>query len=77
MATAASLRSCCWKRETPLSWNGKVGFWTRWFFFGVCTMLLAKVLFSSQQKFKKIQNFPSHQILRHMHEALNINKNKN
>jgi len=36
-----------------------------------------KVLFSSPQNSKKIQDFLSHRILRHMHEALNIDENKN
>jgi hypothetical protein len=39
------------------------------------TMCLA--LFSSPQKLKKFQDSLSHQILRHMNEALNIDENKN
>jgi hypothetical protein len=34
-------------------------------------------LFSSPQKQKKIQYSPSHQLLRHIHGALNVDKNKN
>jgi len=34
-------------------------------------------LFSSCQKPKSFQDFPSHRILRHIHEILNIDKNKN
>ena len=36
-----------------------------------------KALFSSLKKPKTFQVFPSHRILRHMHGALNIDKNKN
>jgi hypothetical protein len=34
-------------------------------------------LFRSYPKTKNFQDSPSHQILRHMHEALNIGKNNN
>jgi len=37
----------------------------------------SKALFSSPQKAKSFQDSPSHRILRHMHEALNIDKSKN
>ena len=41
-------------------------------------MLASKALFSSQQQNpKSFEDFPSHRILRHMHEALNIDENKN
>ena len=36
-----------------------------------------KALFSSPWKPKSFQDFPSHRILWHMHETLNINENKN
>jgi len=39
--------------------------------------ILTKALFSSPQKPKTFQNFPSHRILWHMHRALNVDKNKN
>jgi len=39
--------------------------------------LRTKALFSSPQKSKTFQDFPSHRILRHMHEAQNIDENKN
>jgi len=32
---------------------------------------------SSQKLLKNFQDFPSHRILGHIHEALNIDKNKN
>ena len=35
------------------------------------------VLFSSPQNPKTFQDSPSHRILRHVHEALNIDENKN
>jgi len=38
---------------------------------------LAKALFTSTQKPKIFQNFPSHRIFRRMHGVLNINENKN
>jgi len=34
-------------------------------------------LFNSPLNPKSFQDFPSHQILRHMYEALNIDENKN
>jgi len=37
----------------------------------------SKALFNSPQNLKTVQDSPSHQNLRHMHEALNINENKN
>ena len=40
-------------------------------------MLPNKALFSSPQNPKSFQDSLSHRILRHMHEALNIDKNKN
>ena len=36
-----------------------------------------KALFSSPWKPKTFQDFPSHQILKHMHAALDIDENKN
>jgi len=36
-----------------------------------------KALFTSTQNPKTFQDSPSHQIFRHMHGVLNINKNKN
>jgi len=36
-----------------------------------------KALFSSSKKLKKIQDSPSHRILRHIYKTLNIDKNKN
>jgi len=36
-----------------------------------------KALFSSPQKAKSFQDSPSHRILRHMHESLNIDESKN
>ena len=36
-----------------------------------------KALFRYTQKLKALQDFPSHRILRHMHEALNIDKKDN
>ena len=36
-----------------------------------------KALFSSPRNTKSFQDSPSHRILRHMHEALNIDENKN
>jgi len=36
-----------------------------------------QALFSLKKFCKKILNFPSHRILRRMHEALNIDKNNN
>jgi len=36
-----------------------------------------EALFSSHQNQKSFQNSSSHRILRHMHEALNIDENKN
>jgi len=38
---------------------------------------LFKALFSSPQKQNKNQNSSSYQILRYIHEVLNIDKNKN
>jgi hypothetical protein len=38
---------------------------------------MIKALYSSHQKPKSFQDSPSHRILRHMHEALNIDENKN
>ena len=38
---------------------------------------IARALFSSPRNLKSFQNFLSHRILRHMHEALNIDENKN
>jgi len=35
------------------------------------------MLFRSHQNLKSFQDFPSHRILRYMHEALNIDENKN
>ena len=40
---------------------------------GVCT----KALFSSQKILQSFSDSPSHRIFRHMHEVLNIDKNKN
>ena len=37
----------------------------------------SKALFSSPQKAKSFQDSPSHRILWHMHEALNIDESKN
>ena len=34
-------------------------------------------MFSSPEKVKSFQDSPSHQILRHIHEALNIDESKN
>jgi len=36
-----------------------------------------KALFSSQKILQNFSDSPSHRIFRHMHEVLNINKNKN
>jgi hypothetical protein len=36
-----------------------------------------KALFSSQKILQNFSDFPSHRIFRHMHEVLNIDKNKN
>jgi hypothetical protein len=36
-----------------------------------------KALFTSPRNPKSFQDSPSHRILRHMHEALNIDENKN
>jgi hypothetical protein len=46
---------------------------------GTCvfSFVLAYALFSSPQKAKSFQDFPSHRILRHMHGVLNIDENKN
>jgi len=35
---------------------------------------LHKALFNSPQKLKNFQDFSSHRILQHMHEALNIDE---
>jgi len=46
--------------------------------YSVTTFLrLTWALFSSPQKVKIFQDSPSQQILEHMHEALDIDKNKN
>jgi len=42
----------------------------------MCHVVLP-ALFSSSRKPKTFQDFSSHQILKHMHEALDINENKN
>jgi len=39
--------------------------------------LFIQALFRYTQKLKTLQNSPSHQILRHMHETLNIDKKDN
>jgi len=41
-----------------------------------CLIGVVKVLFSLLQKLKTFQDFSSHRILWHMHEVLNIDKNK-
>ena len=38
---------------------------------------LTKALFSSQKILQNFSDSPSHQIFRHMHEVLNVDKNKN
>ena len=59
----ARVSCCCWFA----SWRsvGTAGDQATW------------ALFSSPQKAKSFQDFPSHRILRHMHEALNIDESKN
>jgi len=39
--------------------------------------MLAKALFSSQKILQNFSDSPLHRIFRHMHEVLNIDKNKN
>jgi len=39
--------------------------------------IVAMALFSSPQKAKSFQDSPSHRILWHIHEALNIDESKN
>ena len=41
------------------------------------TRFLSMSLFSSKKKLQIFSNSPSYQILRHMHEALNIDKKDN
>jgi len=43
----------------------------------ICNQTWPKALFSSPQKLKTFQDFPSRRILGHMHEALDIYENKN
>ena len=42
-----------------------------------CIVYTTKALFSSQKILQNFSHSPSHQILRHMHEVLNIDKNNN
>jgi len=43
----------------------------------VCRTLSSQALFSSQTILQNFSDSPSHRIFRHMHEVLNIDKNKN
>ena len=44
---------------------------------GYPDLSFTQALFSSQKVPKNFQDFPSHRILRHIHETLDIDKNKN
>ena len=61
-----------WCRELSTS---RVIFWKACVLFG--HNIHSSVLFSSPRNLKKFQDFPSHRILWHMHEAFNIDENKN
>ena len=43
----------------------------------IIKLALSRALFTSQKILQNFSDSPSHRIFRHMHEILNIDKNKN